>query len=288
MVQEVKQHPLVSVIIPTFNRWAMLQEAIHSVEQQSYLAWELIVVDDGSTDETRHWQPPQKNITILHYPLRRGPSVARNAGSAYARGEYLAFLDSDDLFLPHKLEQQVLLFQSEPTIALCHTNEIWIRHGQQLKQQKKHEKRGGFIFEHCLPMCRISPSASMIQRSVFEALGGFDEELEVAEDYEFWLRLTCRYSIGFISEPLIIKRGGHSDQLSQKYGQIEKFRIEALRRILRRAPLTEEQRRAATTMLKEKCVIYALGCEKRGRQEEALYYRKLGEERDNQETSAFG
>ncbi len=267
--------PLISVIIPTFDRLPMLREAVQSVRQQTLDAWELLVVDDGSTDGTSAWLRAQPDVRALSLPSRRGPSAARNLGAAHARGEYLAFLDSDDLFLPDKLQLQLTVLESDPDAPLCHGDEIWMRGGKELKQKKKHEKKGGSIFAHCLPMCRISPSASVIQRRCFEQLGGFDEQLEVAEDYELWLRLTCRHRVSFVPRPIIIKRGGHADQLSEKYGQIEKFRIEALRRVLARAPLTPEQRQQATEMLRQKCEIYALGCEKRGRVEEARRYREL-------------
>ena len=267
--------PLISVIIPTHDRLVMLQEAVCSVRQQTIDSWELLVVDDGSSDGTWQWLGSQPEIRALRLPTRRGPSAARNLGAANARGEYLAFLDSDDLFLPPKLQLQLEQLRADPA-PLCHSDEIWIRNGKELKQKQKHQKKGGQIFEHCLPMCRISPSASIIARATFEELGGFDEELEVAEDYELWLRLTCRHRVSFVPRPVIIKRGGHPDQLSEKYGQIEKFRIEALRRVLAAAPLDAEQRRAAHKMLKHKCEIYALGCEKRGRVEQALAYRALG------------
>jgi glycosyltransferase involved in cell wall biosynthesis len=269
--------PSISVIIPTYDRLPFLQEAVRSVEAQSLLCWELIVVDDGSTDGTWAWLASQPHIRAVRLPQRSGPAAARNRGAEKARAPYLAFLDSDDLFTPKKLELQLALLERDPELALCHSDELWLRDGKELRQKPKHEKRGGHIFSHCLPLCRISPSATLIRRSVFERLGGFDEELEVAEDYELWLRLTCRYPVGFIPEPLTIKRGGHPDQLSQKYGQIEKFRIEALRRVLVRAPLSLEQRHEALSVLRKKCAIYAQGCAKRGRLEEANAYLRLGE-----------
>lgn len=267
--------PRVTVIIPTHDRLAMLREAVRSVREQTFTDWELIVVDDASTDDTWDWLSRQVNLQAVRLSDQRGPAAARNAGAAEARGRYLAFLDSDDLFAPDKLARQLELLETNPGMALCHCDELWLRHGKELRQLPKHEKRGGLIFEHCLPLCRISPSAAVIRHEVFLDLRGFDEELEVAEDYELWLRLTALHPVGFIPEPLTIKRGGHADQLSQKYGQIEKFRIEALRRVLTRAPLSPEQRSAALATLRQKCEVHARGCEKRGRTEEALRYRQL-------------
>jgi len=268
--------PLVSVIIPTLDRLTMLKEAVGSVWAQTFSDLELLVVDDASTDGTWSWLQGQPRIRALRHQARRGPSAARNLGASEARGTYLAFLDSDDLFLPAKLEQQVALLEAEARLPLCHANEIWRRGDKELRQLPKHRKLGGAIFEHCLPMCRISPSAAVMRRAIFMELGGFDEELEVAEDYELWLRVTCRHEVGFVEEPLIIKRGGHDDQLSCKYGQIEKFRIEALRRVLDRCPLDDSQRRAASEELRRKCEIHARGCEKRGKPDEAARYRQLG------------
>ena len=269
----------VSVVIPTHQRLPMLQEAVASVRAQTLPSkqLELIVVDDGSDDGTWSWLQGQQDLQPLRHDHRRGPSAARNTGAAAARSELLAFLDSDDLFRPDKLARQLELLDVSADLGLCHSDEIWLRSGKELRQLPRHEKRGGWIFEHCLPMCRISPSAAVIRRPVFEALGGFDESLEVAEDYELWLRLTCRHEVGFIAAPLTIKRGGHADQLSAKYGQIEKFRIAALRRVLAHGALSPEQRAAALMTLRDKCEIHARGCDKRGKAEEAARYRVLAQ-----------
>jgi glycosyltransferase involved in cell wall biosynthesis len=269
--------PRVSVVIPTRDRLEMLQQAVSSVIEQTLREWELIVVDDGSRDDTWSWLQRQRELRAIRSPTARGPAAARNLGAAQASAPLLAFLDSDDLFLPTKLERQLALLDEQPRCALCHSDEIWLRGGRELRQRPKHAKRGGWIFAHCLPMCRISPSAAVIRRDVFTALGGFDEELEIAEDYELWLRLTCRHEVAFVPERLVVKRGGHGDQLSSKYDQIEVFRIEALRRVLRHASLTDDQRAQARAELRRKCEIYARGCEKRGRVEEAARYHALPE-----------
>lgn len=267
--------PRVSVVIPTHNRLSMLEEAVRSVEGQGHSDHELIVVDDGSSDGTDRWLRAREGVRPVLLGRRHGPSFARNRGVEAARGDLVAFLDSDDLFLPDKLARQVEVLDRDASLALCHGNEIWLRDGRELRQLDKHEKRGGWIFEHCLPMCRISPSAAMVRRQVLLEAGGFDEELEVAEDYELWLRLTSRYPVGFVEQPVVVKRGGHADQLSTRYGRIEMFRVEALRRLLERWDLSSEQRQAALAVLAGKCEIVARGCEKRGRSEEARRYREL-------------
>jgi len=270
--------PAVSVVIPTHNRLSMLREAVQSVQAQTLEGWELIVVDDGSDDGTWTWLQGQPCIRALQHAARLGPSAARNRGAEQARSAYVAFLDDDDLFRPTKLALQRAQLDSDPSLALCHSNEIWIRGGREQRQLAKHEKRGGWIFEHCLPMCRISPSAAMLRRDLLLEAGGFDETLEVAEDYELWLRLTCRHPVGFIEVPLVVKRGGHPDQLSMRHGRIEMFRVEALRRVLQRAPLTAQQRCAALQTLRDKCEVVARGCEKRGRLEQATRYRAMPHE----------
>jgi hypothetical protein len=116
----------------------------------------------------------------------------------------------------------------------------------------------------------------MIQRSLFDRVGKFDETLPACEDYDLWLRISCRFPVHLIDAPLIIKRGGHDDQLSSRAG-LDKFRIKAIEKIINSGLLSEDQRRAAVNMLKKKCDIYAAGCRKRGREEKALYYAKLAD-----------
>jgi glycosyltransferase involved in cell wall biosynthesis len=190
----------------------------------------------------------------------------------HTSGKYVAFLDSDDLWKPDKLEKQVAFFEEHPDIRLCHTDEIWIRNGKRVNQRRKHRKEGGRIFRRSLHLCLISPSAVMMHRSLYEEYGGFDREMEVGEDYHLWLRITAHEEVGFIPEPLTVKRGGHADQLSAKYGQIEIFRIQALEKILARETLSPAQAEAARAVYREKCRIYAQGCEKRGKKREAAEY----------------
>jgi glycosyltransferase involved in cell wall biosynthesis len=264
----------VSVIIPTYKRRLQVCRAIESVLQQTRVPDEVIVVDDGSGDGTAGWlitHYPQ--VRLVARPTCQGVSAARNRGIAEATGEWLAFLDSDDEWLPGKMARQLAALAREPAYRLVHSDEIWIRNGRRVNPMKKHRKTGGDIFQHCLPLCAISPSAVMIHRSVFDAVGGFDESLPACEDYDLWLRITARYPVLYINEPLINKYGGHADQLSRRYWGMDRFRIRALEKIVRDPVLSMEQREAVVTMLLEKIDIYINGARKRERGEEVKRYQ---------------
>jgi glycosyltransferase involved in cell wall biosynthesis len=260
--------PAVSVIIPTYNRAAMVKEAIASVLAQSYADWEMIVVDDGSTDETE--AALADVLPQLTYVRQEhlGVSAARNRGAAMARGEYLAFLDSDDLWLANKLKRQMRFMTSHPEALICYTDEIWIRRGVRVNPMKKHRKYSGMIFPHCLPLCIISPSSALFDRRLFEDAGRFDETLAVCEDYDLWLRIAARHPVYLVDEPLIVKRGGHDDQLSRSRTGQDRYRIAALEKLLQSDLLSPDQRALAVHELVRKCSIYANGCMKRGRHEE--------------------
>ena len=262
----------VSVVIPTFNRASTLARAIRSVLAQTRPADEVIVVDDGSTDDTATRVRADFPDAQLIRQSNRGVSAARNAGIGAATGEWIALLDSDDEWLPPKLERQ--LASVDPSTVLCHTDEIWIRRGRRVNPMKKHEKRGGQIFEHCLPLCAISPSSALIRRHLFETIGTFDEDLPACEDYDFWLRVTARFPVVFVDEPFVVKHGGHEDQLSRRYWGMDRFRITALEKILGSGTLSDADRVAAEAMLADKIAIYAKGARKRGRVDEARAYEE--------------
>ncbi len=268
----------VSVIIPTYNRAALVTEAVASVLAQSWQDFELLVVDDGGSDNTAAALAPYADrIRLLRRETRGGVSAARNAGIAAARGEWLAFLDSDDLWLPEKLARQMAYLAGHPELALCQTEETWIRRGVKVNQPLTHRKIGGRIFFQSLERCLVSPSAVILHRRLLERHGGFDEDLPAAEDYDLWLRLAWRYEVGLLPEPLIIKRGGRADQLSGQWG-IDRYRIRTLVKLLGDPELPAPEAQAARRVLAEKCAIYAQGCEKRGKGPEAGFYRNLGEQ----------
>ena len=264
----------ISVIIPTYNRKHTLSRSIGSVLSQTTKPLEIIVVDDGSTDGTRDWISAEYPTVKYIYQNNSGVSSARNNAIRNTRGEWIAFLDSDDEWLPNKLEQQINLIQDYPEYILCHTNEIWIRNGRRVNQMKKHKKFGGEVFEKCLDICRISPSSALIKKSILEEIGYFDESLQVCEDYDLWLRITAKYKILFIDEPLIVKYGGHLDQLSKVKNGIEQFRIKSLEKILFSNCLSKSQKKIAEKVLLHKLEIYVNGLRKRNKVEDLEVYKK--------------
>ena len=264
------------MIIPTYNRGWIVGEAIDSVLAQDLTDFELIVIDDGSGDNTAEiLETYGKDIKVLHQP-NSGVSAARNRGIAEAAGRWIAFLDSDDLWLPRKLSTQVKFFKGNAGALINQTQEIWIRNGRRVNPGKRHHKFSGMIFERSLALCLVSPSAVMLEKSLFDAVGVFDEHLPACEDYDLWLRISCRYPIHLIETPLIIKRGGHDDQLSKAAG-LDKYRIQSLVKIIESNLLLPRQYQAAISTLKEKCAVYAAGCRKRGREDEAKHFYGLAE-----------
>ena len=263
----------ISVVIPTYNRCHTLARALDSVIAQSVQPLEIIVIDDGSTDDTG-------KLIKKHYPQvkqfrqsNHGVSHARNRGIESANGEWIALLDSDDAWYPGKLEAQLRELERAPELRLCHSDEHWIRNGKRVNQRFRHAKRGGRIFQHCLPLCAISPSASLIHKTVFSDIGNFDEALPACEDYDFWLRFTARESVAYCDAPLVIKHGGHPDQLSRKFMAMDRFRLIALEKILLSEELNEDDASAAIQTLAEKFQVYSAGAMKRGRTAEVAKLR---------------
>jgi glycosyltransferase involved in cell wall biosynthesis len=267
--------PRVTVIIPTYNRAVFLKEAIDSVLDQDFRDFELIVVDDGSTDSTlrllRSYRP---SIRIIK-TQRKGVSAARNTGIEQAKGSYIAFLDSDDLYVKNKLSVQMAYVEAHPEAKICYTDEIWIRKGVRVNPKKSHAKHSGWIFDKCLPLCIISPSSVMMSKELLDEVGVFDESMPVCEDYDLWLRIAVRYPVHFIEKKLIIKRGGHHDQLSSTVWGKDRYRIQALRKILSSPHLTPQERGEVLETIRSKCRIVAGGCKKRGKRDEQHYYESL-------------
>ena len=262
----------VSVVIPTFNREGFIEQCVVSALQQSKKPDEVIVVDDGSSDKT--WDvlrtlgfsdsKEEKNSLRYIFQRNKGVSAARNLGIKAAKYRYIAFLDSDDLWLEKKLEKQISSLESQSTrYRLSHTNEIWVRNGVRVNAHLKHEKNGGDIFIQCLKLCCISPSSSLVDRSVFDDFGFFDENLPACEDYDFWLRFCAFEDVHFVNEHLLIKNGGHDQQLSKKHWGMDRFRVTALENLLKNQSLSEFKRKETIKELIFKLQVLIDGGRKR-------------------------
>lgn len=264
----------ISVIIPSWNRADRLAAALDSVRAQSLAAHEIIVVDDGSTDNTRELLGRHYPEVHYLYQQNAGVSCARNTGIKAASGDWIALLDSDDQWHASKLERQQQALLAQPGYRLCHCDEIWMRNGKRVNPMKKHAKSGGHIFRQCLPLCIISPSAVMIERSLFDDTGLFDESLPACEDYDLWLRICATQPVLFVDQPLLIKVGGHADQLSRRYWGMDRFRVRALEKILAAGILKQQDHAAALQMLQEKLAILIQGADKRDNLVLAEQYRE--------------
>ncbi len=267
--------PQVSVIIPTHNRREMVREAIASVGAQRDVDFELIVVDDGSTDGTFEMLTGLDGV-VADRIEQRGPAGARNHGVAMARAPLIAFLDSDDLWAPDKLSRQVAYMRASRATGISQTTEIWIRDGRRVNPGLRHRKREGDIFVDSLQTCLISPSAVILNTDLFRMLGGFDEDLIAAEDYDLWLRILVDHEVALLDEPLVTRRAGHADQLSSSIPALDRFRIIALMKLLANEHLSELRRAAVIEVLLEKCRILAKGARRRDRTAESDLYENLG------------
>lgn len=263
----------VSVIIPTYNRADLVCQAIESVLKQKEKADEIIVIDDGSTENTPiRLQEFGEKIRIISQ-ANRGISSARNTGIKNAQFEWISFLDSDDLWTPLKLQKQKEFLRRHPDYQICYTDEEWRKNDKWVNPKKSHQKQGGWIYEHCLPRCIISPSSVMIHRQVFNKFGLFDENLPACEDYDLWLRLSSRLPIGLIPEKLIVKRDGPWQQLSYQHS-LDKYRIIALTKMLSDNPDFHLERQTRD-MLEQKCSIYSIGCHKHNQTKELEWIERI-------------
>ena len=259
----------------------MLAQAVDSVLAQDYMRnsekmdnVELVVVDDGSNDGTRDMLQQYGTMVRCISQKRAGVSAARNRGLKETSGRYVAFLDSDDLWAEDKLSIQMNYLTTFPDAAMCYTEETWQRDGRVVNSGLRHRKHSGWMFERVLPLCLLSLSSALFRRDVFERIGTFDESLPACEDYDFGIRLAHSYPWHLINKPLIIKRGGHPDQLSRAFPAMDVFRVRALLKALD-MDLSQGQRRSVRAMIVQKSRVLAQGFTKRNKQADAAYYQDL-------------
>jgi hypothetical protein len=203
-----------------------------------------------------------------------------------ARAPLIAFLDSDDLWSPTKLERQLAFMRANPGCAISQTNEVWIRNGRRVNPGLRHRKRAGDIFIDSLRTCLISMSATMMRTDLFRAYGGFDEVMAAAEDYDLWLRILIDHEAGLLDDPLVTRRGGHPDQTSATTPALDRFRILALTKLLADDRLSPERRTSVVEVLAEKCRIYAAGLRRRDKIDAARLYEWVADQSRNWQTIA--
>ncbi len=274
--------PEVSVVIPTHNRRAMVREAVLSVLAQRGPHFELIVIDDGSTDGTaedlaRYGEEQAGALRVEHIE-NRGAAAARNRGVALANAPLVAFLDSDDIWMPAKLERQLDFMRTHPECEISQCQERWIRGGRRVNPGLRHLKRGGDIFVDSLRTCLVSTSAVIMRTALFRALGGFDETMRACEDYDLWLRILITHEISLLDEVLVERRAGHSDQLSAVVPALDRYRILSLTKLLADSRLSASRREAVALVLAEKCAIYAKGLRRRERNDAARCIERVAEQ----------
>ena len=266
--------PLVSVIIPTFNREKVIGRAVNSVLSQSFKDFECIVIDDGSDDGTDSLLHGFSGKIRAVKTENKGVSAARNLGAKLAEGKYIAFLDSDDEWKQQKLKKQIGLMQ-ESGLRISQTDETWVRNGRFVNKSSRYIRPSGYIFYNCLEVCAVTPSSVMMEKELFFEYGGFDETFPVCEDYDLWLRMSLKERFGLIDEPLIIKYGGHTDQLSNS-ACLDKYRIISLFNMLHKnIGLSEDQKNALEKVLAKKVRIYSAGARKRDRFDESEWAEGL-------------
>lgn len=235
----------ISIILPTFNRSSYLERSIESVLAQTYPSFHLYVVDDGSTDESNviiQRYLTDKRVHLLHQE-NKGVSAARNLGIKTSQSDWVCFIDSDDEWLPQKLEKQIEFSQKNGHFRFIHSNEIWVRHGIRVNAPKKFNKSNEDIFRRSLELCLISPSTVMMKRELCELHDFFNEEFAVCEDYDLWLKILATEEIGFMEDYLIKKYGGHDDQLSTKFPAMDFWRIKSMVHLLKNKTSLQEDKK---------------------------------------------
>ncbi|UBF25208.1 glycosyltransferase family 2 protein [Kovacikia minuta CCNUW1] len=209
--------PKVSIIIPAYNAMRYLPETIDSVLAQTFSNFEVLVVDDGSTDAIAEWVLQQTDGRLkLMYQKNQGQAAARNTGIAEAKGEYIAFLDADDLWEASKLEKQVAYLDNHPTVGLVYT---WIALADQAGNPTGRivsSDAAGDVWEEIVEFNMVGcGSTPVIRRHCFDVVGYFVPALSPSEDWDMWIRIAVQFPFGVIREPLVLYRQHPESSSSQ-------------------------------------------------------------------------
>lgn len=274
-IKQCEHPPEISVVVPVYNRGNVVKRALDSIMNQSHAPDEIIIVDDGSTDETREQLKNYGDrITTIFLEHNSGPSKARNTGVSLATAEWIAFLDSDDCWKKDKLKNQIEFMKKYPFYQILQSDEIWIRNGRRVNPCRHHAKPADWIWDASLERCLVSPSGVLIRKSLFKQYGGFDESLPVCEDYDLWLRISRHHPVGLEPSLSVVKYGGHSDQLSRTFIAMDSFRVRALNELLKRET-DPAFRQKIINVLEKKTKILIKGYEKRGKVTKAKNCRDI-------------
>ena len=266
---------LVSVVIPVYNRASLLQRALDSVKKQTLLPNEIIVVDDGSTQGSLDRVKDSHNDVKWLRQENAGVAAARNSGIKECKYEWIALLDSDDEWTPQKLECQIHHIRANRDCRAVHTEEKWIRNGNEVLPPQYLNKEPDRLWERSLHHCLICPSSALLHKSVFEQIGRFNEALLTCEDYDFWLRMLLEIPIGLVKKKLVIKHGGHADQLSTTTWGMDRFRVQALIKLSNRQDLDPSRREKLREVISKKSKILEQGARKRNKLDQAEQYANL-------------
>jgi glycosyltransferase involved in cell wall biosynthesis len=217
--------PLVSIILPTYNCAAFLSHSIGSILAQTYNSYEIIVVDDGSTDNTKEvLYPFIQRIKYIRLEQNKGLPMARNIGISSAQGKYIAFIDADDLWLPEKLQTDIEYFETHPEVSMVYSKHINMdEKGNDLNGNTKRQLPSGNIFTQLFSEQNfIITSSVVVRKEIFETTGLFDEQLFNCQDWDMWLRIAFHFQVAGIGKPLVkYRHNPHS--LSKNRNNVLKY-----------------------------------------------------------------
>lgn len=202
------ESPRVSVITPTYNRADFIGQAVQSVLVQDYTDFELLIVDDGSTDNTEAILQPFLKDSRIHYSKQanQGQSLARNNALAQARGEFICFLDSDNAWVPGKLSMQIAYLDSNPNVDVVYGDNIFINEAGEETSRENMTRHSGFIAYPMLKDNCVAMNTTMARRRCFDEMGGMSGTRRVADDYDLWLRFSARFRFHYMAEYLAYYR----------------------------------------------------------------------------------